>query len=196
MPHARTRLSALAALLALAWIPPASSDEGITPQTGEPPAASPPPAAPAVAVSRLPSREEARERADLLHGLVSDTLTVVHHAYYREDEGLPIPAVALKDVFGELATRRKVQLRWLVVDAQAMNVDHNPRDEFEKAAVKALLAGEPQHEGTANGTYRRVAPIPLTSECLKCHLPNRRSTKARTAALLISMPVRNDAPAE
>lgn len=186
-------ITLIAAGLSASFHPAVAPAEAPTP----PEAAAPKPAvaAPPAALP-LPSPQEARERADLLHGLVSDTLTVVHHAYYREDEGLPIPAVALKEVFGELATRRKVQLRWLVVDAQAMNVDHNPRDDFEKAAVKALLAGEPQHEETASGTYRRVAPISLTSECLKCHLPNRRSTKARTAALLISMPVRSDAPPE
>jgi len=142
--------------------------------------------------SRLPSRSEARERAELLHDVVRDTLRVVHHAYYREDEGLPIPAAALKDVFGEIATRRKVELRWLVVDAQAMNVDHNPRNEFEKAAVKSLLAGEASYEQADRETFRYAAVIPLTSECLKCHLPNRRSTKARKAGLIISMPIQPD----
>jgi hypothetical protein len=30
----------------------------------------------------------------------------------------------------------------------------------------------------------------LSSECLKCHLPNRTSTKDRAAGLVITMPVR------
>ncbi len=133
--------------------------------------------------------EEARDRAVLLHDLANETLRAIHDAYYREDEGLPIPAVLLRDVFGELATRRQVEFRWLAVDADAMNVDHKAKTDFEKKAVQALAAGEAVYEETADGVYRHVGGVPLTSECLKCHLPNRRSTRTRHAALMIAIPV-------
>ena len=35
----------------------------------------------------------------------------------------------------------------------------------------------------------RAAPITLTNHCLKCHVPDRKSTEDRTAGLIISMPV-------
>jgi len=139
-----------------------------------------------------PTQAEARGRAELLHETIHATLQIVHHAYYREDEGLPIPAVVLKDVFRELADRRGVELRWLAVDAQPMNVAHRANDDFEKSAVEALAAGREAFEQTEQGVYRRAAAVALTSECLKCHLPNRTNTNPRLAALVITMPVSND----
>jgi len=70
-----------------------------------------------------------------------------------------------------------------------MNVDHNPRDEFEKQAVKALGEEEAEFDLAKAGVYRYAGLITLGSECLKCHLPNRTSNKSRKAGLLISMPV-------
>lgn len=134
----------------------------------------------------------ARGRAELLHETIHAALHIVHQQYYREDEGLPIPAAALKSVFRELAERQRVELRWLAVDAEAMNVEHLPRDEFEKQAVRALASGRTAFEAAEQGVYRRVQAIALTSECLKCHVPNRTSTKPRTAGLVIAMPLEHE----
>ena len=141
------------------------------------------------ATTTKPTLDEARSRAALLHDAFHATLTTVHHEYYREDEGLTIPAVTLKTVFADLTERHHVQLHWLAVNAQAMNVDHQAKDDFDKQAVKALASGKPFHEAVSGNLYRRAAPITLTSDCLKCHLPNRTSTAARIAALVITQEV-------
>lgn len=138
---------------------------------------------------KAPTPDEARERARLLLETVHATLHVVHLHYYREDEGLTIPGVAMKSVFRELAERRRVQLRWLAVNAQAMNVEHEPQDDFERSAVKSLTGGAAEYERIENGRYRYVGAITMGSECLKCHLPRRTSTEARLGGLVISMPV-------
>lgn len=183
--HAKSLLgaSAVAAALALAAIgagaaPPAAADD-----------ASPPDRQHAVAARPAASVEEARDRARLLHETIHSTLHVVHHQYYRLDEGLELPAATLKDVFRELADRHKIELRWLVVDGQAMNVAHKPRDKFEEEAAKVLASGQIEHEFSQEGVYRHAGAITLASECLKCHVPNRTSTKPRTAGLVISMPL-------
>ena len=137
----------------------------------------------------LPAAAEARARAEILHEALHATLQVVHHAYFREDDGTPIPAATLREVFREMSQRQKVELRWLAVNAQAMNVDHQPRDEFEKNAAKAIASGQDSYELAASGTYRRAGLITLGSECLKCHLPSRTSNKSRAAALVITMPI-------
>lgn len=139
--------------------------------------------APAVTV------DEARERAELLHETLHAALQVVHHEYYREDEGLAIPALTLKKVFRELATRKNVRLRWLVVDAAAMNTDHLPQNEFERQAVAALASGKDSFERVDAGNYLHAARITLGSECLKCHLPNRKSSENRSAGLVIGIPL-------
>lgn len=143
----------------------------------------------ATVVASRPSVGEARERAKLLHGTIHDTLQFVHSRYYREDEGLPIPAATLKLVFERLAERDSVELRWLAVDAKAMNLDHKPRDEFEKQAVKSLGSGDEEYELAADGVYRHVGRITLSSDCLKCHMPGRTTNKSRSAGLVITIPV-------
>ena len=144
---------------------------------------------PTKAASSPPTVAEARERARLLHGTIHETLQLVHARYYREDEGLMIPAANLEHVFRGIADRNGIKLGWLVVDGRAMNIDHNPRDEFEKEAAKALALGEDEHEATADGIYRHAGSITLKAECLKCHMPSRSSNKSRTAGLVTSIPV-------
>ena len=136
------------------------------------------------------TEEEARGRARLLHEAFHATLHFVHEEYYRPDQRLTIPATTLDRVFTELEKRRNVKLHWLAVNAQAMNVDHIPQDEFEKAAVVALTSGKDEFERVENGTFRYAGAITLTSDCLKCHLPSRTSTKSRLAALVISLPLK------
>jgi len=135
------------------------------------------------------SVEEARRQAKLLHTAMHGALQLMHHRYYREDAGLPIPAAVSNELFAELDAESPVTLRWLVVEGQAMNVDHAAKTPFEKDAVAALQAGEKAFERVEDGTYRRAGPISLTSHCLKCHVPDRKSTRDRTAGLIISIPV-------
>src|SRR5688572_20164196 len=78
-----------------------------------------------------PTEQEALGRARLLHEAFHATLQYVHHEYYRQDEQLPLPAATLERVFKEVATRQHVKLRWLAVNATAMNVEHSARDDFE-----------------------------------------------------------------
>ncbi len=136
----------------------------------------------------VPSVDEARARASLLHETIHDTLQVVHARYFREDEGLTIPAANFKRIFESIEERNGVKVRWLVVDGRTMNVNHEPRDAFEKEAAEALSSGKDQYERFADGVYRYAGPITLGADCLKCHLPSRSSNQSRTAGLLISMP--------
>jgi hypothetical protein len=143
----------------------------------------------AAASAPRPSVEEARGRAKLLHGMIHDTLQIVHSRYFREDDGLPIPAATFKQVFRWAAERDGVELHWLAVDTRAMNIDHKPRDEFEKEAVKVLVAGGEEHERAEDGVYRHVGVITLGADCLKCHSPARSSNKSRKAGLVIAIPI-------
>lgn len=137
-----------------------------------------------------PTVTEARQQARVLHTALHSALQVVHHRYYREDEGLPIPAAVLKEVFAELEQEQHITLRWLAVEGQAMNSDHKPQTDFENEAFKALKSGRRDLEQVENGLYRRAGAITLTNHCLKCHVPDRKDTRNRTAGLVISMRVR------
>ena len=137
-----------------------------------------------------PTAAEAPGRARLLHETVHATLQIVHHEYYREDEALKLPAATMRQVFRELANRQGVELRWIAVNAQAMNVDHVARDDFEKQARQELAAGKTEFAREEGNVYRYAGAITLDSSCLKCHSPTRTSNQDRAAALVIKMPLR------
>lgn len=133
--------------------------------------------------------EQLRRQARILHTTVHSTLRVVHDRYYREDEGLLIPAHVLKETFRDIESAEGIQLRWLAVEGQPMNTDHVARDDFEKAAVTAIKSGEPFYELVTDTLYRRAAPVTLTNHCLKCHMPDRKSTEDRRAGLIVTIPL-------
>ncbi|RCS54486.1 DUF3365 domain-containing protein [Bremerella cremea] len=135
------------------------------------------------------SLAEARSRAVLLHETIHGALQVVHRDFFLEDESRVIPSASFEDVFHSLEERHQVRLKWLVVETDVVNVDHQPEGAFEKEAVKALASRKPYWDGVEKETYRFAGPIRLASQCLKCHVRNRKDTNDRTAGLVISMPI-------
>ena len=144
--------------------------------------------------SPSPSLAEARRQAQVLHTAMHSTLQIVHHRYYRENEGLPLPAATLTEVFADLEKEQQVSLRWLVVEGQAMNTDHLPESDFEHEAVRRLKRGESAHEQIDDNLYRHAGPITLGNHCLKCHVPDRKNTNDRVAGLIISIPLQGRCP--
>lgn len=136
------------------------------------------------------SVEEARSRAYLLHETIHDLLHVVHRDFFDADESIKIPSHSFEDVFAGLKRGYGVQLHWLAVDARAMNVDNEPKTEFERNAVKVLSKGKKRFENVDMGSYRFAGRIHLPSQCLKCHLPSRSSNTPRSAGLVITIPLK------
>ena len=85
---------------------------------------------------------EARSQARLLHETYESTLRAMHRRYFRDDGKLPVPSRVLDEVFSDLANRSDVKTRWLAVNAQAMSVEHEPKDDFEKQAAIAIRGGD------------------------------------------------------
>ncbi|WP_035604784.1 DUF3365 domain-containing protein [Haloferula sp. BvORR071] len=132
---------------------------------------------------------EARVRAQLLHEMIHGALQVMHRDYFDPNAKDPIPSSALEDVFVEMKRGWDVDIRWLAVNGKAMNIDHEARNAFEKAAVKSLAAGGEMHDAVADGRYLYAGAINLGNSCLKCHVPDRQSLENRKAAVVISMPL-------
>lgn len=133
--------------------------------------------------------DEARSRAMLLHEAMVGTLQVVHRDFFLEDESRTIPSASFEDVFHELSEQFQVKLRWLIVDTDVVNVDHQAQDPFEEEAVKALAKGARQFDRIEGDVYRYAGTVKLASQCLKCHVKQRTSTEDRRAGLLISMEI-------
>jgi hypothetical protein len=168
--------------VALCAAPPDSERESTRKATAEP--TEKPQDVPRVSV------EEARKRAKLAHSIYSSTLDVIHHRYFRNDRSA-IPARTMEDIFQEVSSEENMQARWISVNTRAMSIDHEPEDEFEKSAAKAIASGQESYESVVDGNYRRAGAISLMNRgCLGCHLGFGASTKIdRFAGLVITIPV-------
>jgi len=137
----------------------------------------------------------ARERAKLLHTTYEATLIAVHRAYF-EGRRDAVPAVVLEDVFKWVDKETQGKTRWIAVNTEAMNVDHEPKSEIEKLAAKSLAEGNESFERVEDGVYHRAGSVALVAGCLRCHesgLIQRRQRK-RVAGLVISIPVKPSVP--
>lgn len=134
---------------------------------------------------------EARLRSRLLHEAIHGSLQVMHRDFFKDGGNrMPIPSESMLDVFSELEETWQVKVRWLAVNAKAMNIRHRPDSAFDERAVKAITGGSEMFEATADGVYHYAGAINLGNQCLKCHVPQRTSLEDRKAAVVISMPLK------
>lgn len=142
----------------------------------------------------LPASEaEALGRARWIHEAMHGALQVMHRDFFGDgndgDGGfLVLPSQSLEDVFKEMAQSWQVEIRWLGVNA-TKDIDHEPADDFERVAAEVLSKGNEEYSAIEKGRFRYVGAIQLQNECLKCHVPNRRSLEDRVAGLAISFPL-------
>lgn len=147
----------------------------------------------------LPASEtEALGRASWLHETMHGALQVMHRDFFGDGDdagggSLSLPSQSLEDVFQEMTRSWKVEIRWLGVDA-TKDMDHEPADEFERAAAKALKGGDEEYSAVEQGRFRFVGAITLHNQCLKCHVPNRTTIEDRVAGLSLTFPI--DVPTE
>ena len=134
--------------------------------------------------------EVARDRARLMHDIYTATLEVMHHRYFHREKSV-VPARAMEDVFDEMKLHSKTEARWIAVNLRAMSIDHEPETDFEKHAVREIVAGKSDVEIIEGGYFRRATVIPLHDGCISCHEGTfRQPTKSpKYAGLVISIPV-------
>lgn len=172
-----------AVLLAGAALALVVADEKSTPA---PAPAATPASTPAAESAALPA---ARQQARLAHQIYAASLDVIHERYFRDDRST-VPARALEDVFSEVARQTRIDARWIGVNARTMSINHEPKDDFEKAAAKAIAGGKREYEAVENGVYRRAEAVPLAVGCLTCHGSFGMVPKTpRFAALVVKMPL-------
>lgn len=136
---------------------------------------------------------EARERAKLMHNIYAATLDSMHHHFFRRDRSV-LPARAIEDVFAELEKQSNIKAGWISVNTKAMSVHHQPKNDFEKQAAKAIAAGEEEYELVENGYYHRAGAIPLGAACVNCHTGffSKTPQTQRFAGLVISVPINKE----
>ena len=133
---------------------------------------------------------EARERAKLMHNIYAATLESMHHHFFKRERSV-LPARALEDVFAEMEKQSSIKAGWISVNTKAMSVHHEPKNDFEKQAARAIAAGKGEYELVENGVYHRAAAIPLGAGCVSCHTGffSKTPQTQRFAGLVISVPI-------
>lgn len=136
------------------------------------------------------SLEVARDRAQLMHNIFLATLDTMHHRYFL-GERATVPARAMEDVFSEMKRQSGVRARWISINTKPMSIDHEPKSDFEKKAVRELGPEKDVTDLVEDGFYRRAAVVPLTGGCLSCHdgMFKAPSRTPRFAGLVISVPL-------
>lgn len=119
----------------------------------------------------------------------------MHRDFFRKGDNKAIPSESLKDVFRTIAEEQGVTIRWLASEETIMNVDNKAQDAFDERALKQLGADKRETSAVEGDTFRYAGVIVLQNQCLKCHVPDRKSLEDRFAALHIAMPVRKAEPA-
>jgi hypothetical protein len=94
-------------------------------------------------------------------------------------------------VFAEMDKQTNIKAGWISVNTKAMSIHHEPKNEFEKNAAKAIAAGKGEFELVENAVYHRAAAIPLGTGCVSCHTGffSKTPQTQRFAGLVISVPV-------
>ena len=134
---------------------------------------------------------EARARAQLMHNIYAATLDSMHHHFFRRERSV-LPARAMEDVFADVDRQTNIKSAWIAVNTKAMSIQHEPKNDFEKQAAKALAAGKGEFELVEKGYYHRAGAIPLGAGCVNCHTGffSKTPQSQRFAGLVISMPVK------
>mgnify|MGYP001158244681 FL=1 len=141
---------------------------------------------------------EAKARVSILESVYLSTLHNVHRKYFNSNtDRLPVPSRVLEDVFFSVDQQHGTKSRWIAVNAPAMNLEHKPKDGFEKRAAKEL-AKKTRYEELDNGIYYSARSITLFASCQKCHLSAlaQQSSGRRVAGLVVSLPLMPNKPKE
>ena len=138
----------------------------------------------------MPTLEEAKARAQLLHAAIDGSLRVMHRDFFHKGDSKANPSESLKDVFKSMAEAWGVTIRWLASEETIMNRDNKAIDAFQQKALEKITTGSHEYSKFEEGKFRFAGVIVLQNQCLKCHVSDRRSLEDRFAALEISMPAK------
>ena len=136
--------------------------------------------------------ERTRQEVKMLDDLFKNAIVLIDGHYVKTPSDLPA-ATAAKALWAALKKDGWYDVRILGLTEVIGDPDDVPRDAFEQAAAKKLLAGEtPQEEVVEKDgkRYLRVATgIPVVSEnCVMCHA-NFKGNKGNIGALAYTVPV-------
>ncbi len=120
-----------------------------------------------------PAVERARREVHLLDDVYKSAIVLITE-HYVDDKHSLAAGTAFKVLFKSMKDKGWHEVRLIDALGEPINPENSPRDDFEREAVKQMLAGKTYYERieTKNGKQflHAATPIPLVMEkCTMCH---------------------------
>jgi len=147
---------------------------------------------PAKAKQGQPAVERAKKQAKMLDTLYKSAIVLITENYVTGEESLAA-GDAFQALFKSMKDNGFHEVRLLDATGDAYDTDNEPKTEFEKKAVKALLEGKPIYEEVVTEDNKRfllsATPIPVVMQkCVLCH-SHYEGVKGPIGALGLKIPV-------
>jgi len=141
-----------------------------------------------------PALERTRKQVRMLDDIYKSAVVLITTHYVNTDKDLPAGTAAIA-LFDAVKKKGWHEVRLLDVAGEPIEINNLPKDDFEKAAVAKMKAGEAYYEQVVQKDgkpYLRAAtPIPVVLEkCTMCH-ENYKAAKAGAAigSLSYTLPI-------
>lgn len=124
--------------------------------------------------------ERTRKQVRMLDDLYKTAVVLITEKYVNSDTDLPAGSAA-KALFGAMKKKGWHEARLVDATGDPLIPGNAPADDFEKEAVKQLLAGKAGHEQVVEKEGKRylraATPVPVVlKKCTMCH-ENYKSVK-------------------
>ncbi len=128
---------------------------------------------PGIVADKSPAMERTRKQAKMLDTLYKTAIVLITEHYVDGNESLAA-GDAFQALFQAMKENGFHEVRLLDATGDAYDSDNEPKDEYEKKAIKAMLAGSKIYEELVkegDKTYLlSTTPIPVVMDkCVMCH---------------------------
>lgn len=120
-----------------------------------------------------PALDRTRKTVRMLDDLYKTAIVLITDKYVNDENDLPA-GVAFKALFGGMKKKGWHEVRLVDATDEPLVESNAPADDFEKEAIKQLLAGKDYYERVVEKDKRRylraATAIPVVmAKCTKCH---------------------------
>jgi hypothetical protein len=117
--------------------------------------------------------ERTRKQVRMLDDIYKNAVVLITDKYVHKEDDFSAGSAAVA-LFAVMKEKGWHEARLLDATGEPYNEKNSPKDDFEKAAIKALKSGKNYHEQVAEVDGKRylkaATPIPVVSKkCTMCH---------------------------
>jgi hypothetical protein len=120
-----------------------------------------------------PALDRTRKQVRMLDDLYKSAIVLITDKYVHTDTDLPA-GTAFQALFAAMKKKGWHEVRLLDATGEPIAQSNAPADDFEKAAIKQLLAGKAGHEQVVEKDNKRflrsatIIPV-VMKKCIMCH---------------------------